>query len=250
MDLASLDLWLLNRLSGYDYRYSPDQPRDDHGRFGEGDGGGDSGGGSGPGSGRDLTSEGGALDRAVAASAKYPDPTPDARTAPLARALADEQGFSGPPQVVSPQEMDDLVAGGNTEMFRGIGGEAAAQYAESYRSGEPFYTTNAAYGQGMYFTPDREYATAYAQNGGQVLRVALDKNARVISYEDAHAGAKADFQSALASHQPGASVSNLMVSHDPGNWAMAHGYDAIVATSTFGKEIVVLNRTATYAEGA
>jgi len=46
-NLAALDLWLLNRQSAYDFRYNPDQPRDDHGRFGEGDGGGDSGGGGG-----------------------------------------------------------------------------------------------------------------------------------------------------------------------------------------------------------
>jgi hypothetical protein len=41
---AELGLWLMNRLSAYELRYSEDQPRDDHGRFGEGSGG-DSGGG-------------------------------------------------------------------------------------------------------------------------------------------------------------------------------------------------------------
>lgn len=42
---AELGLWLMDRLSPYDLRYNPDQPRDDHGRFGEGDSSGDSGGG-------------------------------------------------------------------------------------------------------------------------------------------------------------------------------------------------------------
>lgn len=229
-------------------RYSDNQPRDPHGKFAPG--GGETGPDSqGPGSGRDITTNGAALGRVVAASEKYPEATADARHAPLARALADEQGFAGPPKVVSRQEMDALVAAGNAEMFRGIGGQDAAAHAESYRTGEPFYTTNAAYGQGMYFTPDRAYAESYARDG-EVLRVALDRNARVISYEEAHAGAKADFDTALAAYRPGDSVNDLMVYHDPGNWAMAKGYDAISATSSFGDEIVVLNRTATYVERA
>ena len=36
--LAELDLWLMDRTSAYDWRYNEDQPRDDHGRFGEGGG--------------------------------------------------------------------------------------------------------------------------------------------------------------------------------------------------------------------
>ena len=36
---AELDLWLLDRLSAYDIRYSDDQPRDKHGRFGSTGGG-------------------------------------------------------------------------------------------------------------------------------------------------------------------------------------------------------------------
>jgi len=44
MQTAELGLWLMDRVSAYELRYSEDQPRDDHGRFGEGDSAGDSGG--------------------------------------------------------------------------------------------------------------------------------------------------------------------------------------------------------------
>src|SRR5678816_110446 len=98
--------------------------------------------------------------------------------------IRDRQGFNGPPTVVSREEFDRAVGAGEVrESFRGVYGppghpELAAHYAEQFRSGD-HYPGTGIYGNGTYVSMHRENAAH-----GEVLRVGLRRDAKVISHDE------------------------------------------------------------------
>lgn len=209
---------------------------------------------------------------------------------PWLGAIQKAQGFDGKPKVVTRQEMDQLVRGGATEVFRavrgGAGSKTPADLTEEYRTG-PLHPGLGVYGNGTYTSPQRETAKKYGDEK-TMLRMALRRDARVISYADllklrprtgitASAAKLADDRqaeldkvdpadtkaiqaiidkyAALAARQGGRS----QVAGDIGRVAALLGYDAIYIPGGYrGKgskadgqtEYVILNRTATIVEEA
>lgn len=176
-------------------------------------------------------------------------------------ALYNHHGFDDLPDVVSKEELDALIAEGHTEVYRGVQKFTSRSFADEFRTGQ-YFPGYGIYGNGTYTAAGRgSLATArdYAGSQGEVMRMAFKKNARVISYEDAVDQAyKASTAAEQAAYDAGrdwqraaeadALRAKSEVLRDPGRWAAAEGYDAIIvdkpAGSTAGKYIVVLNRTA------
>ena len=85
--------------------------------------------------------------------------------------IADKQGFSGLPRVVSSDEMDQLEKQGWTIAYRGIADDyeddilatPAKKLAEQFRTGEYFAGLGTS-GNGIYFAKDEMVAETYAGN--------------------------------------------------------------------------------------
>ena len=240
-----------------------------------GGGGGGAGAGdepqSGPGIGQDHIGDGDGTELAVAVDARaaetaYPSlrggtygPHGDEQ----AYAIAAHQGFDGKPKVVSRAEMDQLVAEGHTEMFRGVrggygtreGGDVtnpaddieipAAQIHERLRSGPVYYSDGGLYGSGIYVSPSRKKAADYAgDEPGALARMTLHKDARVRDADEF----QAEHAAFVEGLQPGSP--SYRIYSDPGRYAAARGYDALQVGKPTPTEVIVLNRTAMIIEEA
>jgi hypothetical protein len=106
------------------------------------------------------------------------------------KALIHEQGFDGLPHVVSGQELAAFVQAGEMELYRGIAGTLAAEYAEQLRSGL-LWVGRGGLGGGIYAAigPDaRSHAAEYAQEPGSVLiRMTVKTGARLVRVEEVEA---------------------------------------------------------------
>ena len=171
----------------------------------------------------------------------------DAADADL-RAIADLQGFSGKPEVVTKAEMSQLVkAGSHYILFRGVQGSTRAgqqhagthnrtakQIQDQLRSGGAYYGVG-VYGNGYYFAPDRPTAVGYSDHTpGSVVRAALPKNAKIGQYNTLNVEA-----GKLVKHHA-ANPDSQAVWADVGRYAMARGYDAIKVPAGY---YVILNRS-------
>jgi hypothetical protein len=201
-------------------------------------------------------------------------------------AIQDEQGFNGPAQVATPAELDAAVADGATELFRGV---RTPEMAEQFRTGTLYPGDPGLFGSGTYASPSRSVATGYGNgNNAAVLRMALRRDARVISYADLlklrakHGGTAASRSlaarqaAALAAVDPNdtSAIEAILrefeslrsrqsprsrITADEGRLAALLGYDAISVPngrrlSRHGLEIneaeyVIVNRTALLVEG-
>jgi hypothetical protein len=102
--------------------------------------------------------------------------------------MAEEVGFHRKPTLLSKEKMDAYIQQGNRELFRGIGGRQgeAETYVEQFKTGE-YFAGKGVYGNGIY--------TAYGEDGMEVakqfaneveknvLRISLEKDAKIISYD-------------------------------------------------------------------
>lgn len=161
--------------------------------------------------------------------------------------VAHEQGYDGHPNIVSKAEMDKLVADGAPQWFRGVrgfssDGKTAAEYAEEFRRGEPWWC-DGANGAGVYFSARESEATRYADvAGGGLLRAVPNPDAKVVSFTEIDERLTAAMAEAKAR---GEEFPPHLI--DEGAFAAALGYDAMTGT---GQKIVVLNRTALIVEEA
>ncbi len=83
------------------------------------------------------------------------------------RELARDQGFDGLPEVVTSKQMDEYVANGERELFRGLDsygmkGKTGENLAEQLRSGD-MYVGTGLFGNGIYvaYGVDKYDAEAY-----------------------------------------------------------------------------------------
>jgi len=170
------------------------------------------------------------------------------------------QGFDGLPRVVDEATLQGAIDSGWMSIWRAVGGHtevqmSASEVAEQYRSGPP-RPGFGGYGNGTYFAPDtaRDGLVGYYASGGEawqgsegaLIHAALSPSARTITWDE--------LMPLMRQH--GLHIADLpederewttrqWVLQDPGRFAAALGYDAILYTQgpTVG-EIVVLNRTA------
>lgn len=115
-------------------------------------------------------------------------------------AVADLQGFNGFPLVVDDAGLTALIDQGWTEVWRGIAAETESQFvdfAAMLTSAETPYFGPGLYGNGTYVTDGRSIAEMFAsgeatglggakdvlRGAGDVVRIALSPEARVISSE-------------------------------------------------------------------
>ncbi|MBI2760981.1 MAG: hypothetical protein HYX51_06100 [Chloroflexi bacterium] len=173
------------------------------------------------------------------------DVTPNSESPeePYTKAIIQEQGFDGWPEVVSSVELDASIRSGDIEIFRGVSDEV---YAEQFRTGE-FFIGRGAYGSGAYAVGGRHglvLARGFA-GSGVVLRMALRHSARVADYETLEAAAYQSREqavrrlrlSALATDESpevisqqrhGSMVEAIHAQYDDiGRYAAYLGYDAI-----------------------
>lgn len=99
---------------------------------------------------------------------------------------ADEQGFTGLPTVVSTEDFNRaLKTEKYYELYRGVCRE---EFGTSFKEGQ-YWAGTGRYGNGTYAAMGKDTARAYiwGENGekGVMLRLALPKNAKIITYRDA-----------------------------------------------------------------
>jgi hypothetical protein len=172
-------------------------------------------------------------------------------------AIAKDQGFDGKPQVVD--DLDQYVATGEPELFRGTKGEG---YAEQLQSGD-YFPGLGCYGNGTYmaYGPEaKNEARKYATTDGEIVRCTLHKDAKTINYNDLE-NKMTEYAKTFQSDMNKAKINNDTKEierltrlgttvNDFGHFAAAQGYDAIVkefkvlGADTGEKYYVVLNRTA------
>lgn len=166
---------------------------------------------------------------------------------PFVEGIFHDQGFDGKAEVVDKTELDARIAKGDIELFRGVEAkvlpelgkgirdadykkqvlQGSRQHADEFRDGKLFIGGGVT-GSGTYTTQNRSYASGYAGDNGVIMRMALRKDAKVISASDA--------RKLPHKNVPSAAVWGW----DDGLIAAAAGYDAIKMNNMY----LVLNRTA------
>lgn len=146
--------------------------------------------------------------------------------------LVKEQGYGLP----AAGSVDEAVAAGGVEMFRGVRPHAGATSADqiaAMRDAPDFVYGSGVYGNGIYFSADERVAAGFAVKDpdakgagtpdGRTVRVALHPDAKVIDYEDLLAERAAWRKE---DHGVDAYTRDEMLG-DEGRFAAARGYDAI-----------------------
>ena len=158
---------------------------------------------------------------------------------PMLEYIADRQGFSGLPEVLSREMFEArLASGGYRETYRGV---TSQTFVEEFKTGQ-YFGGQGVKGGGTYTSDSIETALSYAQGEeSQVIRMALKPDARVITRrqaEDLAADAIEGVDEVLA-----------QAIDDEGRWAAAAGYDAMEYVKPSGETwLIVLNRTALIVE--
>lgn len=183
--------------------------------------------------------------------------------------LAKETGYDKQPLKVQSKDLDKIVEAGHKELFRGLSEQS---YATQLMEGDYFAGTG-VYGNGIYTSYGGsaiDVVTNYTGSNGAVTRMALDKNARVITSKELTKQISA-YKDRLIEEEEEArnklikmfgkklSKTDLntqleavsaryralyFVSNDPGRYATLFGYDAIDIVEE--KYMLVLNRAALY----
>lgn len=178
--------------------------------------------------------------------------------------LASESGFDALPISVTSTELDKIVSEGHRELFRGVGKK---EYAEQFLSGK-YFGGKGVDGNGIYTGfGDRGLPTAknYAQGGGVVMRMAIDKGSDIRSIDDIYNSIKVESEQLkseideLKSKHVKASTDVIKkdieskIRHltakqrmirDPGRYAVINGIDAIEVPDL--DHLIVLNRGVLY----
>lgn len=212
-------------------KFNPDQPRDKDGKWGEG------------GTVRTAEEAASALDskldyKALAGHQREWSEREDPNMKAIWAAAGEKPG-----QLASKSEMDDLVAGGYTELWRGLnGGADSSVYAEQYKTGKVAYAGEGIYGSGTYTTTGKDYVTRnYGSPGNAILRIALRPDAKVITAKKVEEQFEED--------SAGWDTDKVTVLDDPGRYAAYLGYDAVQVPRSDGSSFyVIVNRGATVTE--
>jgi hypothetical protein len=134
------------------------------------------------------------MEAAVADGAKFFQP----QTVNYMPGLLKEAGFDGLPSLGSAAELDQAIAKGARELYRGVADPA---HAAQFRDGELFIGMKNANGSGSWAAigaESRPIAARYATGRGVVMRMALKPDARVTTYRELTAMLKSEKAAATA----------------------------------------------------
>ena len=168
---------------------------------------------------------------------------------PHLTAILEKQGFDGLPDVISKKEMDERVAAGELEMYRGMGRTRAWEHEDTFVNGE-FFVGTGMYGNGVYTVYGSGAKQAAQSYGDHPMRMTLKPGSKVITYDEAlvlknrlQSEVKVDiFRDPNWRQQQ--SLGDLY--GDVGRVAALEGYDAVDVVGQ--KYLVLLNRTAVRVE--
>lgn len=156
---------------------------------------------------------------------------------PVLDEIATVQRFDAAPRVVRDRQLARLLRReGAVEMWRGVTGEGAGDYAEELRTGI-YMATTGIYGSGLQFTTVRADAVAFTAGSGELLHAVLMPEARTITWDELEELVKT-VEDALSATQR---RRFRVILSDPGRLAAALGYDAVLLPEG---DVIVLNRTA------
>lgn len=209
----------------------------------------------------------------------YGDPRVDSSyDMPLER-MGKKQGFSNRPIVASTENLDQAIAKGWTEVFRGLRsrlGVTSFGLADEFRFGS-YQPGRGIYGNGFYTSVRRKTGEAYADrfkpgdNSGTLLRMAIDPKAKVVEYERV----QKEMRAWLKTQKNGGNLKDedlryipteadvgviRLINNDEGRFAAMKGYDVIrvvgrddgaegyVRGEKRADQYIVLNRSALMVE--
>lgn len=169
------------------------------------------------------------------------DPDPNSLEALYTKAVVQEQGFDGPPHVVTRRQLDGYVDRGEIELFRGV---TEARFADQLRFGE-FFVGRGGVLDGVYAAAGPHalaVARAYAARGdGTIVRMTLKHGARVIDWRDVEQSSAPQYRT-MVTVPP--DVARALY-NEPGPLSAYLGFDAVhVVDYPETDHYVVLNRTA------
>ena len=209
-------------------KYSPDQPRDELGRFGESNGS------------SSVTLD--AIDKEIE---KGP---PGAHQA--LKAVIRLSGYDAAPQVVASEaELTGI------KMYRGVHSDdftTGKEMAEQFKTGE-LYVGEGIFGNGTYFATDLSLASKYAYGvdgslgeQGAMITGALSSDAKVLEMSQEDDAADMKLMQDLSDNVPRDIFANHVVGRsDPSLLAALNGYDAIhISDAKNGDQYIILNRGA------
>jgi len=189
-----------------------------------------------------------------------------------------DQGFDGKPDVVSEDELNAAIAGGEREFYRGTNEGSGSQFSDAFKSGE-YYAGYGGYGNGTYMAyalhkndPAAALEEAHGY-GNSAMHLALKKDAKIGNYDTLVnettelANSTRDDITALNQKMSDPSLSDtkyndlktrvaqknalMSIYYDVGKYATSKGYDGydVSATRTTAGApsagyFVLLNRTA------
>jgi hypothetical protein len=168
------------------------------------------------------------------------DPDQSSPEALYTKAAIQEQGFDGPPHVVSQRELNTYAAAGEVELYRGV---TDRRFAEQLRIGD-FFVGRGGILDRLFAAAGRDalpVAREYAARGdGTIIRMTLKREARIIDAPELEATARSDYQSV----DRRAELVWLLYTQ-LGAYAAYLGYDAVhIVDFPDTDYYVVLNRTA------
>lgn len=175
------------------------------------------------------------------------------------KAVAHEQGWDKPGRTGTSAELDQLVAHGGVEMFRGVAGRRypeehqPARILERMRTG-PLEYGQGGYGNGWYASPRQDVALQHGAPDGKggidpasIQRMVLHPDARVADYDTL----RTQMRAWIKEHEGRGQRTPEGLGIDLGRFAAMLGYDAIrvhgqhdANSPTFADQYVLLNRGA------
>lgn len=191
------------------------------------------------------------------------------------KSICKEQKFDKPPISVTKDEMDAIVKDGHLELFRG---DSRPDAISSFAKDDVYYGKG-IFGSGVYTAVNKPqvgaimeaetYARMYAEKNGQVLRMALDKGAKIARWDELVEASQKEASDTLfkfiklgeeLSKQGKTEELALLekkyaalkqIWADTGRYGVYKGYDAIlVPVNSEGNGVrdymIVLNRAAVY----
>ena len=220
-------------------KYSPDQERDERGRFGSGSGSETSSGGYKAGT--DLVGENLTNPILLSESPAWSPFNAGPRNDKGLEAIAAKQGFDGPAQLVDQAQFDQYARESGYTRFRGVVPYTNAEGQQitgdaiitDFATGK-YYGGTGVSGNGIYSTAKVDTAQAYAdkEDNGRVISMTVVPGARIASDNDVRVALN---QMQDPANPPGLDIGRLLA---------AKGFDGYVSIGNGVPATIMLNRTA------
>ncbi len=158
--------------------------------------------------------------------------------------ILDMNGFSDKPKKVNKKELASALANG-TVMYRGLNGEEAVKYAKQFYDGEMFVGTGLG-GNGIYMSKDSMIAEEYTRGSNVTVVAVMPKDMKVAG-KDVREEYKEFFEryksTAEQTQEEKEYIWGIQKATSFGVYCVLKGYDAFLPTIKPETNMVVLNRS-------